>query len=182
MARCCPAPKQPAAGASRQLRMTQKQQGNTRDLQETLAATRGQHTAPAPRLGSCSVLPKQMGTGSAGGVNSRKAAGHTSLGWMGHWDMQLMQPENSPEMVQAARGEPQGQHDRQQGIWRRTEPQEKGNPPLVSAARLAPCSPPRYSPEGDSSLPSCRRSCHTSLPDPAGSNAVRWVTAVPAWG
>lgn len=40
----------------------------------------------------------------------------------------------------------------------------------------------RDSPVGESSLPSCRRSCHTSLPNPMGLNAVTWVTPVPAWG
>lgn len=39
----------------------------------------------------------------------------------------------------------------------------------------------RDSPVGESSLPSCRRSCHTSLPNPMGLNAVTWVTPVPAW-
>lgn len=40
----------------------------------------------------------------------------------------------------------------------------------------------RHSPVGESSLPSRRRSCHTSPPNPVGLNAVTWVTAVPAWG
>jgi len=69
--------------------------------------------------------------------------------------------------------------------------QRKRHPPLLGCpvpqdqcGRPFPLLPlhPSHSPAGESSLPSCRRSCHTSLPHPAGLNAVRWVTPVPACG
>lgn len=115
--------------------------------------------------------------------------------------------ENSPKVVQTVFGEPQrGQCDKQWEIRIQpnagNEPQhhqdlfamaprypEEGKPalelgcPVTSMATLHPSHGGRRdSPAGESSLPSCRRSCHTSLPDPMGLNAVRWVIPTPAWG